>query len=140
MLQQVKLYLIAAAIIALLGCGLYVKSLQDEVTTLNTEVATYKLASESSLKAYEDSKLSCDKTLELLNTHHAEQLRLQGAQVAVGDEILALPILTLKEPSNVAPTPSQRFSDDDRLSPATMRLLDKAYCDGDKDSCASPSQ
>lgn len=140
MLAQVKTYLtIILATLLLTVCG-YAYYTHKANVQLNIDVATYRKTSEDNLAAKEAADASCLITVDVLSAHYREQSELEASQRATGDAVLALPTLTIKEKANEAPTKPQGFSDDDRLSPDLMRLLDNAYCDGDKDHCASPTK
>lgn len=107
-----------------------------EVQKLTGEVSTYKEASEENLRAKEDADSSCRITIESLEASFKEQIELERGKTATHGKIDALPTITIKEKRNAAPTQSQNYSDDDRLSRDIMLLLDEAYCYGDKDGCA----
>lgn len=138
MLNYIAGILLAIAI----ACGGFAYYEHGQVQKLTLDVATYKTASEVNLKAKEDADASCLITVSSLNEYYSKQVDIESSQKATGDAILTLPTLTIKEKANAAPTASQtpRYSDDDRLSPDTMRLLDAAYCYGDKDGCAKTSK
>lgn len=136
---------LAAALLALsVGLGIFAQHEHIKVQQLTVENITFKTAAETNLKAKEDADASCLVTVGTLNSYYKEQASNQTAQKATGDAILALPTLTVKESSNAVPTnnqtPTTKYADDDRLSPDTMRLLDAAYCYGDKDGCATPAR
>lgn len=136
MLLQLKSYLtviLATLLLIVVGYAYYS---HKENVRLTGEVNTYKLAAQVNLKAVETANESCTVSLEALSEHYKEQAKLEASQKATGDAILTLPTLTIKETAHAAPTKPQSYSDDDRLSPDTMRLLDTAYCDGDKDNCS----
>lgn len=136
MLKYVAAILLAIAVM----CGGFAYYEHGQVQKLTLEVSTYRTAAEDNLKAKRDADESCLITVAVLNRYFAEQKTLGDAQKTIGDSILALPTLTTKEKANAAPTKPQSFADDDRLSPDTMRLLDQAYCHGDKDGCATPAK
>lgn len=140
MLLQLKNNLIAILIALLVLVGGYAYKLNGEIETLEQSVAVATQAAADNLKAKEQSDLSCKATTELLGQYRDKQEGIGSSQQAAGDAINSLPTLTIKEQPNAAPTQPQGFADNDRLSPDTMRLLDKAYCDGDKDHCASPTK
>ena len=144
MLTSVKTYLIIGWMVLMLSVLGYSYKLHGDVQRLEREVAVYVESVKSHEKALEQSKNSCLISIETLSEHYRKEKALQTSQQATGDAINALPTLTLKENSNAAPTKPQalgtKYSDDDRLSPSTMQLLDRAYCDGDKDGCASPTK
>ena len=140
MLTAIKSYLLLAALLLTIGGVLYIQSLRIENATLRLDVTTYGQAAEASRKAMELADKSCFATQDAIRQHYEAQIRLVTAQKATGDAINALSNLTLKESANEAPTKPQSFADDNRLSPRTMELLDNAYCDGDKDGCASPTK
>lgn len=127
-------------------CGGFAYYEHTQVKRLTSEVATYKSAAELNLKAKEDADASCIVTVDSLNHYYKEQANVESSQITTGEAINTLPTLTIKEKANAAPTktktPSEanRYSDDDRLSPDTMRLLDEAYCYGDKYGCSSPTK
>lgn len=129
-----------------LACGGYAYYEHGQVQKLTLDVSTYKTAAEANLKAKEQADESCLVTTKSLNEYYAEQSKLETSQQSTGDALLLLPTLTIKEKANAAPTASQgapqatRYSDDDRLSPDLMRVLDTAYCYGDKDGCATPAK
>lgn len=140
MLATIKTYLSIGVIMLTLMLAGYAYKLHGDVQRLERDVATYMSAAEVSKKDADNAKTSCLITVDLLNQHYRDEIALSKAQQEAGDAINSLPTLTIKEGSNAAPTKPQGFSDDDRLSPDLMRLLDKAYCDGDKDSCATPAK
>ena len=135
-------YVIVALLTALLGTGGYAYYQHQKVAQLTMDVLTYKTAAADNLKAKEDADASCLITVGSLNSYYQNELTLSKAQQSTGDAVLTLPALTIKDKANDAPKPSTapRYSDDDRLSPDTMRLLDAAYCYGDKDGCATPAK
>lgn len=135
-------YIAGILLVIAVACGGFAYYEYGQVQKLTLDVATYKTASEVNLKAKEDADASCLITVSSLNEYYAKQSLLEKSQQTTGDAILSLPTLTIKEKANAAPTASQapRYSDDDRLSPDTMRLLDAAYCYGDKDGCATPAK
>lgn len=136
MLLQIKAHLTIILVTLLLVVSGWAYITHKDNVRLNLEVQTFKTAAEDNLKAKQQSDDSCLVTIELLSEHYKEQAKLEASQKATGDAILTLPTLTIKEEANAAPTKPQSHSDDDRLSPDLMRLLDTAYCDGDKDHCA----
>lgn len=140
MLTTLKSYLVIGWVVLTLSIIGYSYKLHGDVQRLEQAVATYMEAAKANEKAYEQSKASCLVSIDSLADHYRKENELQTSQKAAGDAINALPTLTLKESPNAAPTKPQSFSDDDRLSPDTMRLLDNAYCDGDKDGCSNPSK
>lgn len=140
MLSQVKAYLAIVLTTLLLAVGGYAYYMHKENVQLSLDAAIYRQASEDNLKAKEAADASCLITVDALASHYREQSKLEASQEAIGGAVLALPTLTIKEKANEAPTKPQGFSDDDRLSPDLMRLLDSAYCDGDKDGCSSPTK
>ena len=133
---QLKSYLTVILATLLLVVVGYAYHSHTENVRLIGEVSTFKSAAEENLKAKEQADASCEATVELLSEHYKEQAKLQASQQATGDAINSLPTLTIKETANEAPTKPQSYADDARLSPDTMRLLDTAYCDGDKDHCS----
>lgn len=140
MLAQIKAYLvIILATLLLTVCG-YAYYTHKENIQLSANVATYKKAAEENLKAKENGDKSCTLSLEALSEHYKQQAELEASQVATGGEILTLPTLTITEKANAAPAKPQSYSDDARLSPDTMRLLDQAYCYGNKDSCTDTAK
>lgn len=140
MLTSVKTYLIIGWMVLMLSVLGYSYKLHGDVQRLEREVAVYVESVKAHEKALEQSKNSCLISIETLSEHYRKESALSTSQQATGDAIDALPTLTLKESANEAPTKHQGFADDDRLSPSTMQLLDRAYCDGDKDGCASPTK
>jgi hypothetical protein len=123
--------------LALGGYGYYA---HGRIEQLTQDVSTFKTAAQNNLKAKEDADRSCVVTVDTLNSYYREQEGIQTSQEATGAAILALPTLTIKEKAHAAPTKPQGFADDDRLSPDLMQLLDKAYCDGNKDGCSTPAK
>lgn len=140
MLTTIKTYIMIGWIVLTLSLIGYSYKLHGDVQRLEQEVAVYMEAVKNNERALEQSKSSCLISIESLAEHYRTENALQTSQQATGDAINAIPTLTLKESAHEAPTTSQRLADDDRLSPDLMRLLDNAYCDGDKDGCASPSK
>lgn len=140
MLTTIKTYLTVGVITLTLMLAGYSYKLHGDVQRLEREVATYMAAIEANEKALEQSKASCLISIETLSEHYRKENELSTSQQAAGDAINALPTLTIKENAHAAPTKPQGFSDDNRLSPDLMRLLDKAYCDGDKDSCSTSAK
>lgn len=139
-------YIAGVLLVIALSCGGLAYYQSGQIERLTQDVSTYKVAAELNKKAKEDADASCLITVDSLNSHYREQEKLQSSQKDTGDAILALPTLTIKEKADAAPTATQsppkgyRYSDDDHLSPDTMRLLDTAYCYGDKDGCATPAK
>lgn len=133
-------YIAGIILLIAVACGGFAYYEYGQLQKMALEVVTYKTAAETNLKAKEDADASCLITVDSLNKYYTNQNALEDSQKDTGDSILALPTLTIKEKANAAPTKPQSFSDDDRLSPDTMRLLDAAYCYGDKDGCATPSK
>ena len=139
-------YVLGALLAIAIACGGFAYYEHTQVQKMAVEVGTYKSAAAINLKAKEDADASCLITVDTLNKYYKDQKALETSQQAAGDTILSLPTLTIKEKANAAPmasqpvTPGTRYSDDDRLSPDTMRLLDSAYCDGNKDDCATPAK
>lgn len=133
-------YIIGILLTIVIACGGFSYYEYNQLQKMELEVHTYKTAAETNLKAKEDAEASCLITVDTLNKYYTKQNALEGSQKDTGDSILALPTLTIKEKANAAPTKPQSFADDDRLSPDTMRLLDQAYCYGDKDGCATPAK
>lgn len=142
LISALSKYIIAALLTVCLGTGGYAYYQHKENIKLAMDVLTYKTAAADNLRAKEEADASCLITVGSLNSYYQKELDLAKAQQATGDAILTLPALTIKEKANDAPKASQgpRYSDDDRLSPDTMRLLDAAYCHGDKDGCATPAK
>lgn len=140
MLTTFKTYFMVGFIVLILSVIGYSYKLHGDVQRLEQEVATYAAAAVANERALEQSKDSCLISIDALTEHYRNENALNTAQQATGDAINALPTLTIKEQSNEAPTKPERLADDDRLSPELMQLLDNAYCDGDKDGCASPTK
>lgn len=136
MLTVIKQYTTATVLSLLMIVSGYAYYAHMEIQHLTQDVATYRVAAEDNLKAKEQADASCLITVESLSEHYRTESALVTSQKATGDAINTLPTLTLKEKANAAPTTSQSFDDDSRLSTDLMQLLDKAYCDGDKDHCA----
>lgn len=140
MLTQIKTMLMIGWLVLTLSIIGYSYKLHGDVQRLEQAVAVYEQAARANEKALQQSKDSCLISMETLAEHYRTENALGSSQRATGDAINALPTLTLKEKSNEAPTKPKKPSDDDRLSPELMQLLDNAYCDGDKDGCASPTK
>lgn len=140
MLTQIKSYLFIGWMVLTLSLLGYSYKLHGDVQRLEQAVAMYQQAAEANERALKQSKDSCLISIESLAEHYRTENAIVTSQKATGDAINALPTLTLKENAHAAPTKPQGFADDDRLSPSTMQLLDNAYCDGDKDGCASPTK
>ncbi|UAV89686.1 hypothetical protein [Pseudomonas phage COT4] len=133
-------YIAGILLMIAVACGGFAYYEYGQLQKMALEVQTYKTAAQVNQKAKEDADASCLITVDSLNAHYKAQEALGYSQKDTGDAILALPTLTIKEKANAAPTKPQSFADDDRLSPDTMRLLDQAYCYGDKDGCATPAK
>lgn len=137
-------YICAILLSIAIACGGFGYYEYHQLAALTVEVSTYKLAAQTNLKAKEDADKSCVVTVASLNTYYKEQSSIESSQKSTGDAINTLPTLTIKEKAHAAPTAPQaastKYADDARLSPDTMRLLDAAYCYGDKDSCATPAK
>lgn len=142
LISALSKYVIVALLTACLGTGGYAYLQHQKNIELAMDVLTYKTAAADNQRAKEDAEASCLVTVGSLNSYYQTEMELMKAQKDAGDAILTLPTLTIKEKANEAPKASQgpRYSDDDRLSPELVRLLDKAYCDGDKDGCAAPAK
>jgi hypothetical protein len=136
-------YIAGLLLLIAVACGGFAYYEHGQIQKLTQDVFTYKAASVANLKAKEDADASCLVTVTSLNAYYKEQSSLQRSQDATGEAILSLPTLTIKEKDNAAPTSTQErptYSDDAHLSPDAMRLLDAAYCYGDKDGCATPAK
>lgn len=133
-------YICAILLSIVIAVGGFAYYEHQQLLKMAAEVTVYKSAAEINLKAKEDADKSCIVTVDSLNGYYKEQEKLGSSQQATGDAILTLPTLTIKEKANAAPTKPQSFADDDRLSPDVMRLLDDAYCYGNKDGCATPAK
>ena len=136
-------YIAGILLLIAVACGGFAYYEHGQIQKLTQDVSTYKVASAANLKAKEDADASCLVTVGSLNAYYREQASLQSSQESTGEAILSLPTLTIKEKYNAAPTSTQKlpaYSDDAHLSPDTMRLLDAAYCYGDKDGCATPAK
>ena len=140
MLMQLKNYLFIGWMVLTLSLLGYSYKLHGDVQRLEQAVAVYQAAAQANEKALQQSKDSCLISIEAVSEYYRNENALGASQKATGDAINALPTLTIKENAHEAPTKPQGFADDDRLSPSTMQLLDNAYCDGDKDGCASPTK
>ena len=142
LISALSKYIIVALLTVCLGTGGYAYMQHQKNIELALDLLTYKTAAADNLKAKEDADAACLITVGSLNSYYQKELELSKAQQSTGDAILTLPALTIKEKANDAPKASQgpSYSDDDRLSPELVRLLDKAYCDGDKDGCAAPAK
>ena len=140
MLTSLKTYLMVGFVILTLSILGYSYKLHGDVQRLEQEVAMYVVVAEARAKALEDAKSSCLVSIESLADYYRKENAINASQQATEDAINALPTLTHKENADEAPTKPEGFSDDDRLSPSLMQLLDNAYCDGDKDHCASPTK
>lgn len=139
-------YLTGILLAIAIFCGGFAYYEHRQVKELTLEVGTYKSAAELNLKAKEEADASCIVTVDSLNHYYKEQANIDEYQTTTGAAINTLPTLTIKEKANAAPTKPQtpsetnRYSDDDRLSPDTMRLLDEAYCYGDKNGCSTTTK
>lgn len=133
-------YVIGVLLMIVAACGGFAYYEHNQLQVMALEMQTYKTAAETNLKAKEDADAACLITVQSLNEYYAKQNALESSQKDTGAAILALPALTIKEKANAAPTKPQSFADDDRLSPDTMLLLDRAYCYGDKDGCAKTTK
>lgn len=144
MIDTLSRYFAVAMLAVVMLVGGYAYHQHNLNTTLQVEVKTYKAAAAANLKAKEDSDASCLVTVDTLNGYYKRKTELDATSKAIQNSIDNLPTLTIKEKANEAPaalqTPSTRYSDDDRLSPDLMRLLDSAYCNGGKDDCSTPSK
>jgi hypothetical protein len=137
-------YLIGILLAITVACSGFAYYEYNQVQRLSVEVGTYKSAAAANLKAKEDSDASCLVTVDTLNGYYNRKAETEAVSKAIQSSIDSLPTLTIKEKANEAPTksqtPSTRYSDDDRLSPDLMRLLDNAYCNGREDNCTSPTK
>ena len=144
MIEALSRYFAIAMLAVTMLVGGYAYHQHQLNTQLEVEVVTYKTAAAANLKAKEDSDASCLVTVDSLNGYYKKKAELEAGTKAIQTTIDTLPTLTIKEKANEAPasiqTPSTRYSDDDRLSPELMRLLDSAYCNGGKDDCSTPSK
>lgn len=144
MLEVISRYAAIAMLAVSLLVGGYAYHQHNLNTTLQTELITYKTAAAANLKAKEDSDASCLITVDTLNGYYKRQAEIETGSKAIQNSIDSLPTLTVKDKANEASTktqtPSERYSDDDRLSPDLMLLLDSAYCNGRKDDCPAPSK
>lgn len=139
MLNYIAAILFAIAV----ACGGFGYYEHSQVAKLTQDVTTYKDVAATNLKERQDADKACVVTVDSLNTYYKEITNLSSSQESTGDAVNNLPTLTIKEKANAAPTSSQepkQYADDDKLSPDVMRLLDTAYCYGDKNGCATSAK
>lgn len=144
MIEALSRYFAVAMLAVVTLVGGYAYHQHNLNKQLEVEVSVYKTAAAVNLKAKEDSDDSCVVTVDTLNGYYKRKAEIDAASKAIQTSIDNLPTLTIKEKANEAPathqTPSTRYSDDDRLSPDLMRLLDSAYCNGREDDCPAPTK
>lgn len=133
-------YIAGILLMIAVACGGFAYYEYGQLQKMAVKVQTYKTAAETNKRAKEDADASCLITVESLNSYYKAQKELENSQKDAGDAILSLPTLTIKEKANAAPAKAKSFADDDRLSPDTMRLLDQAYCYGNRDACTTPAK
>ena len=130
-------YIMAFLLITSLGLGYATYSLTGKLAVARQDVTHWTdLAAKSAAETIKASQ-SCEITVKAIEDNQKVQDALSESRTSDLDALNAIPHLTLPETKvNGTKTPtgvSTKLADDDRLSPDLMRLLDNAYCSGNKD-------
>jgi hypothetical protein len=90
------------------------------------------------------AKESCKVTTEVTAGVQTENDKLSETRTAILEALVNVANPMTQENTNDAPKTlteaPKRYVDNDHLSPELMRLLDNAYCSGNKDSSACTSK
>lgn len=118
--------------------GVSAYRLSKEVGRLEDSVEKYSQIATDNANAVENLKSSCEVTEKITKDNRDAIDALEKDREATLGALSSLPSTTLPETKldgkEEASGPPKAFSDDSRLSPALMQLLDNAYCSGSKDS------
>lgn len=137
MFDAAKNYIIAFLLIATLALGYSTYSLVGTVAVAQGEVTAMTDIANKNAEAVKVAGESCALSIKAI---HDTQTAIDALNEARGSDLSALdalPQITLPETTINGPTTTtaapKKYADDARLSPDTMRLLDNAYCSGNKD-------
>lgn len=134
-------YITAALLVLSLVLGFTTYKLMGEVATLEVSVQTYTDLANANANEVDNLKLSCSVTQQVVKDNRDTIDALQKSREATLGALNALPLTTLPETQQNGKETStesirKTYSDDSRLSPALMQLLDTAYCSGSKNDSA----
>ena len=143
MFDSIKMYLIALLLIATIGLGWTTYNLVGKLAVAEEQIGQWQDTANKNAEATRIAGESCAISVKSI---YETQRAIDALNESRGSDLEALatiPQTTLPETQVNATTTSTaapaKNADDARLSPDVMRLLDNAYCSGDKDSayCAA---
>ena len=130
-------YIMAFLFITSLGLGYATYSLTGKLAVARQDVSHWTELADKAAKETLKVSQSCELTTKAVADALREIDALSDARTSDLEALAVLPQITLPETKvNGTKTPTAtptRYADGDRLSPDLMRLLDNAYCSGNKD-------
>lgn len=134
-------YITVALLVLSLVLGFTTYKLVREVATLEVSVQTYTDLANANAREVDKLKQSCSVTEKVVKENRDTIDALETSREATLGALNALPLTTLPETlqngKETSTEPIRKtYSDDSRLSPALMQLLDTAYCSGSKNDSA----
>jgi hypothetical protein len=136
MLDNIKLYIIALLLIATIGFGYTTYHLTGKLAVSEASVSTWQEAANKNAESVRVASESC--AISLKTVHDAQKAidalsESRTSDLEALDAISHITIPEIRIDGTQKPTAPRENADNDRLSADTMRLLDNAYCSGNKD-------
>lgn len=137
MFDSIKNYLMAFLLITTLSLGWSTYHLVGKVAVAEASITRVQNIANANAEAVRVASESCAASLSLIQGTQKAIDALNESRTSDLDALNSVPHITLPEievNGTTKPTEApKKHSDDLRLSPDTMRLLDNAYCSGNKD-------
>ncbi len=135
--DSIKNYLIAVLLIATLSLSWSTYHLIGKVAVAEGSITQLQGVANANAEAVRVAGESCAASLSLIQGTQKAIDSLNESRTGDLDALNSIPHITLPEievNGTTKPTEApKRYPDDVRISPDTMRLLDNAYCSGNKD-------
>lgn len=135
--DSIKNYLIAVLLIATLSLSWSTYHLIGKVAVAEGSITQLQGVANANAEAVRIAGESCAASLSLVKGTQKAIDALNDSRTSDLDDLNSVTHITLPEievNGTTKPTEApKKLSDDLRLSPDTMRLLDNAYCSGNKD-------
>lgn len=136
MFNSIMHYVLAILLASTLGLGYASYSLTGKLAVARQDVTHWTdMATKAAAETLKASQ-SCEITIKAIEDNQKVQDALSESRTSDLDALDSIPHLTLPETKvngTKTPTAAPKTADDSRLSPDLMRLLDNAYCSGNKD-------
>lgn len=137
MLDNIKLYIIAILLAATLGLGYTSYVLTGKLAVSEDSISMWKDTANKNAAAVKTVTDRCAISIGAVQDAMKEINSLSESRTSDLEALASLPQVTLPEikvnGTKTSTTPPTGFVDGDRISPDLMRLLDSAYCSGNKD-------